>query len=116
MKKCPKCRTNKNEDAFWKSAATLKGLQSWCKECLKDYKPRRKAGRKHDQLPLRKARRKQIDRWRHLRQRNQRLEKDARLSTEQLVQAYRKKWATNPPAASDGKLVGVSYFGILGML
>ena len=37
MKRCPKCKSRKDENEFYKNAAQKDGLASWCRKCQREY-------------------------------------------------------------------------------
>lgn len=48
MKYCSQCKETKEDTEFWKNKSAKDGLQSFCKECLKNYEPRKKATSKYE--------------------------------------------------------------------
>jgi len=57
LKKCSKCKVEKQETDFWKNAGngTIDGLHSWCKKCLRsDAKARYHKTKKNDPEKLKK--------------------------------------------------------------
>lgn len=103
MKLCPKCKTMKHRNAFWKATGNKDGLQSLCIRCLRTHlaESRYKAAYKHDQKPERKERRKLRKRWQVLR------EKHSDLPLTVLVRKFKRKWGTLPPKGRKGKYLGV---------
>ena len=35
LKRCPRCKTEKYRDAFYKNSRTTSGVTCWCKDCIK---------------------------------------------------------------------------------